>query len=296
MPGSYAHLTAINRITDYKKELPEEVKDIYDEYIHFCELGCLGPDYPYLKFLSKQAKTWADWMHRELTISLVRRFVQHLSTLDGPARGKCAAWVLGYFSHMVLDTTIHPLLPDYDQDPDQHRIWELNQDVFIYKELNLGDIGTSEHLKSVFNLCSPGGNIDPEIKALWQSALLDNYPKHDGGPNIDEWHNTFFTVIDSIEEGRKLVPFARHFAEKVGLIYPQQWDRKYIDALESPAPGQTTIDYAGLFEQAIINVVTIWKQYGEAIVKGTPDALLALSDWNLDKGTDNSGQMIWWRA
>jgi hypothetical protein len=156
MPGAYAHLTMVNLAKEparLEKQgfAPEAIVSVLD-YFRFCELGAVSPDYPYLDVTHSNACPWADRMHYQRTGDMVKAGVELVRKLDGASRQKAFSWLLGYTSHVVTDTTIHPVVElkvgEYQKNKGKHRICEMHQDAYIFQRLNIGEIGLAQHLDS----------------------------------------------------------------------------------------------------------------------------------------------------
>lgn len=167
MPGAYAHITLANELSDvnYLEGLPsfptQAIQAIL-RYFKFCELGSVSPDYPYLDFLSSVSTEWADTMHRVGTGEFLKAGVAQVGGMKGAAQQKCVAWLLGFASHVAADVCVHPVVErkvgPYEQNKKEHRVCEMNEDVYIFARLNLGDIGLSEHLDSGVGACTDPQN------------------------------------------------------------------------------------------------------------------------------------------
>jgi hypothetical protein len=307
MPGAYAHVTLVNLIREpVRLEAhgfsPESIVAVLD-YFRFCELGAVSPDYPYLDIAHPDACPWADRMHYQKTGDMVKAGIDRVKTLDGEARQKTFAWLLGYTSHVVTDVTIHPVIElkvgEYQKNKDKHRICEMHQDAYIFQRLNLGEIGLAEHLESgIWGCCdAPGsGKLDPAIKSTWQSMLEACYtePYQTHPPIIDNWHGSFRFIVDKAEEGGSLSPFARHVAANIGLTYPalNDLDNQYLKGLATPLG---SMDYDEIFNRAMENVLGAWSHVADAVFRNDNTYLTASVNWNLDTGKDADGNYVYWR-
>jgi hypothetical protein len=269
-----------------------------------CELGAVSPDYPYLHFLEKDSKRWADLMHYVRTGEPIRAGVALLRAMDGEAQEMALAWLLGYAAHVAADVTIHPVVElrvgPYAQNSHAHRVCELNQDAYIFQRLNLDDIGASEHLDSGIWACcdTPGsGRLNPAIATFWRRVLNHTHPDEylDNEPDIDAWHSGFKSAVDTVEEGRSLPRFARHLAVDCGLTYPSfgDVDLSYISGLSTP---DGTMDYDAVFDKALANIIDIWTLIGKGVFNGDSAYLSAIGDWNLDTGRDANKKYAYWSA
>jgi hypothetical protein len=312
MPGAYVHLTLANMLKETDRldsihGFPDEAKFAVMTQFSFCELGAVSPDYPYLALGDGDAAKWADEMHYTRTGELIHAGILRLQNLDGIAREKGLAWLLGYTSHFVADVTVHPVVflkvGDYQHNKKEHRICEMNQDAFIFPSLNLGEIGLSEYLDSSIARCGDPTDrerLDPDIKGLWEGMLQDIYPDEfaSNPPDIDKWHRRFVEVVDGISDvSEHLVPFARHVGLDLGdsgLMYPTPDDvdcEKFINSLETPT---IPMSYDDIFKLAINNAARIWGIVAQGVLASSTDYQTAIGNWDLDTGKDKDGIFGLW--
>ena len=307
MSGAYAHLTMVNLAKEparLEKQgfMPEAIISVLD-YFRFCELGAVSPDYPYLDIAHPNACHWADRMHYQRTGDMVKAGIELVRKLDGVPRQKAFSWLLGYTSHVVTDTTIHPVVElkvgEYQKNKDKHRICEMHQDAYIFQRLNLGEIGLAEHLDSgIWGCCDKpdSGKLDPVITSTWQSMLETCYASayQTDPPVIDNWHGSFKFVVDKAEEGNALPPFARHVAVNIGLTYPAvaNLDTQYLEELATPLGAMS---YDQIFDRAMQNVLIAWSYIADAVFKNNDIYRTAAVDWNLDTGRDATGSYVYWK-
>ena len=306
MPGAYAHITIVNHLREPQRlegiaDFPIQAIPMILDYFKYCELGAVSPDYPYLAIGSSGAAEWADTMHYEKTGDVIKtgiRLIQELS--DEQVRAKCVAWLLGYTAHVVTDVTIHPIVQlkvgPYADNKTDHRICEMNQDAYIFRRLNLGEVGLSEHLDSGICACvGDDDNMDENIKSLWLAILSQVYSKHinSNPPDLEAWHSGFRKVVDIAEEGNKLFPLARHVAVDLGLTYPaeENIDNQYINDLRTPIGID---DYDAIFDKAVDNVGRLWSIVSRGILEGDNSYMEAIGNWNLDTGEDPNGKIVFW--
>ena len=307
MSGAYAHLTMVNLVKEparLEKQgfTPEAIISVLD-YFRFCELGAVSPDYPYLDIAHPNACHWADRMHYQRTGDMIKAGIQLIRRLDALPRRKAFSWLLGYTSHVVTDTTIHPVVElkvgEYQKNKSKHRICEMHQDAYIFQRLNLGEIGLAEHLDSgIWGCCDKpdSGKLDPVITSTWQSMLETCYASayHTDPPVIDNWHGSFKCVVDKAEEGNALPPFARHVAVNIGLTYPAvaDLDTQYLEGLKTPLG---PMNYDQIFDRAMQNVLIAWSYIADAVFKNNNIYQTAAVDWNLDTGRDATGNYVYWK-
>lgn len=307
MPGAYAHITLVNEAANAqalrRAKFPQEIVQAIQRQFKFAELGAVSPDYPYLDLIHPDAKQWADQMHYEATDGIIRASVPRIIGQTGDAREKAIAWILGYTSHVVGDVTIHPVIElkvgPYAQNQRAHRVCEMNQDVYIFRRLNIASVQLAEHLDSGIKSCvDDDGVLDSDIRGLWRAALQETYPTLFGEaePEPRHWHEGFGFIVDKIaEEGGQLLALARHvLPNDPGITYPSEEDidrKEYIEKLNTPV-GE--LSYDEIFNRAIRNIQTAWSWIASAIANQDDDALDNLGSWNLDTGRDTSGRLVMW--
>jgi len=310
MPGGYAHLTLVNTMREWvdgDDAIPVNVKIASADYLNFCELGGVSPDYPYLDVLDGDAASWADLMHYTRTGHMIHSGVERVAAMTGATQSKCLAWLLGYAAHVTADVTIHPIVElkvgPYQGNETAHRICEMHQDAYIYDQrMGLSKIGLSEHLDKDHNgigACHRPGDehrIDASVFDLWNGMLQDVHPgAHTlNPPDIDSWHARFGPIVDTIEEGSALPAFARHVAVNAGMVYPEpdEIDRaEYIDALDTP---EGPLSYDVIFDRARANIAKVWGWIGHDVQAGQLDQARAIGAWNLDTGRDVTGKLVFW--
>lgn len=306
MPGAYAHITIANIVSRTLEDIsgfPLIAIPAVLDYLKFCELGALSPDYPYLAIGDEGAAKWANEMHYTQTGQVIHAGVRYLKGLNGEAKRKCFSWLLGYSAHVVTDVSVHPVVQlkvgPYHGNEEHHRVCEMHQDAHIFKRMNLGDIGLSEHLDSGIKSCSStddSAKLDNDIKAMWDTMLQEIYPDKyiSNQPDIDKWHKMFGLVVDNIaEEGNRLIPLARHVAVGKGLTYPapDKIDEQYISNLDVPAG---KLNYDEVFDRAVVNVGTVWKTIARAVFDNNEEYLTIITAWNLDTGMDENEELVFW--
>ncbi len=308
MPGAYAHMTLVNILSESArlKKLANFSRDAAKAvmtHFKYCELGAVSPDYPYLAIDDRGASTWADLMHYEKTGMMIHAGIEHLRTLEGISQQKGLAWLLGYSAHVATDVTIHPVVElkvgPYHGNEKNHRICEMHQDSHIFQQLNLGDIGLSEHLDSGIGKCSQDGErgqLDHVIEQMWRYMLstvhVEEYKKNP--PDINRWHSRFMFMVDKIaEEGNKLLPIARHLAVNSGLTYPapENIDSTFIRSLAVP---NGTSDYDQIFDRAIENVGNVWQTVASGVLDNNDEYLTFIGSWDLDTGRDENDNLVFW--
>lgn len=306
MPGAYAHITLVNLAKeparlDAGPGMPKPAGLALGRWLKYCELGAASPDYPYLAIGVDGAAAWADRMHYEHTGGMVKAGVEEVKGMNGTARDKAFAWLLGYAAHVIADATIHPVVElkvgPYAENKKAHRVCEMHQDAYIYRRLNLGNVGVCEHLRSGITVCcTADGSLDPAVAEPWRAMLKRCYPQDFANlpPDIGGWHRGYTSLLDKGEEGYRLIPIARHVAVGCGLTYPLYDDvdhEAYIENLETP---HGRMSYDQVFEKALDHVVEGWHLIGEAVFADSTAYQTAFWDWNLDTGRDENNVIVLW--
>lgn len=306
MPGAYAHITLVNLAINVSRleaaDIPVPAIGAILQHLKFSELGAVSPDYPYLHIGLNGSKRWADLMHYERTGEPLKRGIEFARTLNASDKRPVVAWLMGYAAHVVADVTIHPVVElrvgEYAANAKAHRICEMHQDAYIYRRLNLDEVGRSEHLESGIWRCCEGagsGKLDRSVFATWEHMLSEVYPDEfkKNRPDIHAWHAGFKRSVDLAEEGYRMPPFARHVAVDCGMTYPAMADvdPSFIRNLETP---EGVMDYDELFDKALENVLAMWTVIGKAVFENDQAYLTKIGNWNLDTGKNESGNFAYW--
>lgn len=321
MAGTFTHLALVYslcRDVDALNSIPymtSPMKRALMGSMKFCDLGAVSPDYPYLTLLNNNAAGWANVMHYWNTADLIRRAIPIIYEMHYGSTNALhsIAWIFGYLAHVITDLTVHPVINlkvgRYEENKTEHRVCEMNQDVYIFSQMGLGNIINAEYIRDCgIAACSDPNDkkkLDPIISSIW-SGILNSIPlstielpdgvtKPDSAAELDKWHNNFVFMIDKIaDEGGSLPPISRHFAEQKGLVYPdlKNLNLDYIKNLSSPNGGSMHFDE--LFRITQENIKQGWSELAHALDKGKPEFLL-LANGNLDTGLSGS-QSIFWSA
>jgi hypothetical protein len=315
MPGTFAHMALVDALCaeslDAIPGLGPEIKEGLGEFLNYCELGGVSPDYPSLTVLDKGAACWANVMHYYKTADFIRDGVRHLlehPPLDHQDEQKCVAWLFGYLAHVVADLTVHPVIAMkvgcYEGHEAHHRRCELNQDVYIFNRILHLDVCSAEYLRDGLIACTGGGVLNRAITTLWFD-VLNAIPRDDinmalgvkspaKDPNPTEWHKWFTGLINDVaSKGGRLPPLARRVGEdEVVLLYPKldELDRTFIDNLTNPSGEPTAYDE--VFDLARENTMRYWSELGAAI-QGRNHRLFTLPNGDLDTGVPDGTPLFW---
>jgi hypothetical protein len=274
-------------------------------YFPYCALGAVSPDYPNLS-PDDAAPQWGDAMHYFRACEMITSGIRRVRETNGAARDKQLAWLLGYCAHVATDVTIHPVVQAkvgaYAENQRHHRVCEMNQDSYIYRRMNIGEIGVSDSFTRMVARCSSDNDsthLDDDIVTLWEGMLMDVHPGLYAAhrPDSASWHREFMSRMNgSTTAAIKLFPLAAVIATKMDLAYPAyaMIDRQYIDDLEIPSKNPHRLRYDDIFDHAVDNVAALWKLVERAVCDENAANLPAFGDWNLDNGLDEFGRLVFW--
>ncbi len=308
MPGAYAHITLVNEFRNPERlenivGLPKEAMIALYKSFKYCELGAVSPDYPYLALGDGEAADWADLMHYTHTGQMIQTGVKFVSAMSGEKQEKCLAWLLGYSAHVAADVTIHPVVElivgPYKGNEQDHRTCEMNQDAYIFQRLNVGEVGLSDHLESGIASCSDlndGEKMDPDIVNLWIGMMREVHSTifNDNSPDVNKWHDRFNLIVEDIAAaGNHLLPFARHVATGMGLIYPaaNEVDKQYIEKLPVPSG---TMNYNDLFNKALYSIEKVWVLIACGVLNADAAYMTQIGNWDLDTGRNENNDLVFW--
>ena len=310
MPGPYAHITLLHELirpagSKAVCKLSSRVDAVLATHFSFCALGAVSPDYPNLVRDKSGASPWADAMHYVRACEMIASGIRRVRAAEGAVRDKQLAWLLGYSAHVATDVTIHPVVQArvgvYAENRREHRICEMNQDSYIFRRMNLGEIGASDHYAVSVKGCSAPGDknrLDHDIVALWQGMLADVHPELFAAqpPDPALWHREFVARAGGGAAGQaRLFPLADVIAVEMELAYPAYVavDRAFIEAQAVPAAIPFRLHYDEIFDRAAANTASLWNRVEQAADEDAADPPL-FGDWNLDNGRDEHGRLVFW--
>jgi len=331
MPATFAHCLmaqdAIDMISKViKKEDPQRAKKLeYAQKIgeknNFVIMGAAGPDYPYLTdiittSIFQISHTWANRMHYENTLLLVKEGVRRLGAMDkvGEPFSIRLAWFCGFVSHVVADSYLHPVVNSIVGGPyifthAEHGKCELIQDVYIFRRLTGNDIvssnpreGNLAYLNILEECCDPAdgdkNRIHPEVRDFWRELLEVAHPnasEYFGDISPDKWHYNYKGRVNFVVDPGAIF---RHVVGLTGRAYireseiPAPEREKYITKIRLP-DGRIS-DYDAVYNKSVDLIVGIWLRLFEGIENGSPDEVAKyVKDWNLDTGVDESQIDLW---
>lgn len=305
MPGPYAHLTLVHVLQSRVASggipgLDPRVKPAVALSPSYCYLGAFAPDCSYFAFAAPGHAEWGDRIHKGGAMAVVRAAAKRVHREpDALRRRQGLAWVLGFASHVVADSVVHPIVNaiagDYyacAENARRHKECELHQDTYIYQALGLDVIGRAAMMKEIAAGCSEAGRgLNPWIVALWRGSLTEVYGEGEPREPADpaRWFEAFHKLIDVADEGHHF-GFRERLA-KQGLMYvvPSSVAREFVHDLWTPAGKQ---DYRDVFARAVDATAAMWVDVARA-VEGDEAALAARPDLNINDGTANVGPVYW---
>jgi len=322
MAGGYTHLTLVrSAIREGRRKIPA-IQDVLDHWGRFVYLGGVSPDYPYLGLDAD----WADLMHKGKTDQMVKCAmpILHKARIDSPDAQEWRqqfAWLLGFVSHLIADVTIHPVVNirvgKYEFNKEDHRRCEMNQDVWIYKEITGLDLHVSDNMKGEIRSCGTAIDLNDDVEMLWKTCLENAFsPQQVQEDQIDKWHAFFIKLVDLAEVGRKIPVFGRHMASGA-LAYPanSELDESFFKKVKVPVSSsvKNTTDpknpdfeqpqdlgkpssFAAIFKKTHGHILEAWTVLSDDLF-GNGDKLgdhhiAAFGDWSLDTGVDNNSNEL----
>lgn len=311
MPGPYAHLTLLHELmrpgSPGAAFLPcSEVLTMLENYFPYCALGAVSPDYPNLARQDSTAVRWADAMHCAGVDEMLASAVRRIGGASGEVQDKQLAWLLGYCAHVVADVTIHPVVQAkvgvYAENQREHRMCEMNQDSYIYRRMNMGEIGEADTFARTIARCSDAGDytrLDRDIVVLWEGMLADAYPQLFAAcpPDVASWHREFIAWATDFRTGEvRLFPLAGVIAAKIGVPYPayEAIDPQYIEGQPVPSESRDHLHYDEIFNYAVENVAVAWRMVEQAVCYNVPVRMRVFEGWNLDSGCDKHDRLVFW--
>jgi hypothetical protein len=299
-------------------------------YFPYICLGSVSPDYPYpaLRIEKINLKpddkgwTWGDKFHKQNTGDFIDIGLQDLIGIADkttPDFFKKAAWLMGYYSHVITDLVVHAVVYKlvggcYETHKNPHLHCEVSQDSFLFYDVysNPPQELIDVHFLKILRKCQEASapTLDPDqattyvldkaIEDFWDFILRENYPDFytDETPQLDAWHSVygFLMKVGTGIAARAVEP---------GMAYHRTTDpeiaaekSKLYSNITLP-DGSTNKSYRNdVFNKAVLEVAKCWRNFLNALDNtGSYLALKkSLNAWNLDKGTidGNKPQFALW--
>ena len=332
MPATFAHFLmaqkAIDRVQRMAKKVDAPKQKAALEYAskigeknNSIIAGAAAPDYPYLTDILTTSilpisHTWANRMHYEETLQLVKEGVKSLAGMDKQSESFAIrlAWFCGFVSHVIADSYVHPVVNSivggiYLFTHNEHGKCELVQDVYIFNNITGNDIVTANprdgsfgYLKILEECSDPAdedkNRIHPEIRNFWIELLKKAHPQaseHFKKIIPDRWHYNYKSKINFIADPGAIF---RHVIGMTGRDYmkaseiPAEDYKKYIS--EIALPNGKTSTYDSVFKKTVDLIATIWLQLFYSIESANPENVSTfINNWNLDTGVDENQIVLW---
>lgn len=292
MSATYVHMTVIDIIAFNIEafcgdRILEKYKALISKNPMIIQFGALCPDIPYLDEvveeklgMASQQKVWGDLMHYVHTGKFIQFGVEELKSMeknDSPHFEICLQWFLGFLSHMIADTVIHPIVElkvgDYTNNATQHRICEMHQDVWLFEEIYKKPISSIRPIESIEGLKKN------EVLEFWKSLLAKCYGFYlsNVSPDFHEWINDY----------RQKLAIASNYESAIGrgsgLLYPDYKDinPEFIKNLDSPL-GKIDFEQV-IYRHMIPNIVKYWSIVFDGIENSSKE-YKEIPDFNMDSG------------
>lgn len=321
MAGGYTHLTLVrSSIREGRKDIPA-LEDVLDLWGRFAYLGGVSPDYPYLGFDAD----CADLMHKSKTDQMIKYAMPllHKARIKKPDASEWRqqfAWLLGFVSHVIADVTIHPVVNisvgKYELNKEAHRRCEMNQDVWIYKDISGLDLHVSDNMKGEIRSCGTNIDLNDGVEELWKGCLARAYASRPHDDQIDKWHVAFITLVDFAEAGGKIPFFGRRMVDDA-MAYPgnNELDSSFLADIEVPTSSavKNAVDpnspdfeqpkdrgrpssFKDIFEKTRGHILEAWSVLSDDMFKDDKSVGIrhtsVFGDWSLDTGIDNASKEL----
>lgn len=301
MAGAFTHFIVCDVAKRNEKLADKELTKILNKYSQFLFLGAASPDMPSLSAWMGGPK-WADLMHIEKTNGIAMSGYDELkgNFINWQEIEKLLfVWLLGYVSHLVVDSTIHPIVNeivgDYENHKAEHCRCEMTQDSLIFFERKNFELRYSDFINILKN-CQENQNYETFL-SFWTTHIKKTYDLVDS-PNPRSWVETFRAIVDAVDSAD--VPAIFRHAPLVGnYIYKspaeihsnfQEDYEKYYSRIKLPTGMIGTFPEDG-FERSVTNVVNAWNE----LYTGLNSQFVfsnVIKNWNLDNGRDQATNIV----
>ena len=293
------------------------------KYFSYVCLGSVSPDLPYPALAmginagkDRYGWTWGDKFHKQNTGDFVDIGMQHLRAITDRTDDqflKKAAWLMGYYSHVITDLAIHAVVYKlvggcYENHKHDHLHSEVVQDSLLFYEVYSNppqELIDVRLIKGILERCHiespltppddqvptyiPPVGLDTDIKILWDSILSQNYTDFYSTelPDIDNWfleYSAIMSVATKVVARTAAPDMAYH---RTADIPPDDKTRYYSNIT---LPDRTTGGYkVKVFDKAVDEVTKRLSTFLNTINDTNIYTFLKndLRPWNIDKGTVN---------
>jgi hypothetical protein len=315
MAGAFTHWMIVERAIE-KIDKTSDLGKVLCLHRPLVLLGSVSPDLPSLTDVATGAlfvsHNWADRMHYEKTGDFVRTGVETLRAYRGRQRDLelSAVWLIGYASHVIADTLIHPVVNaavgPYRFNATEHRECEMTQDSMIFKYVKneeLPDTRFHKIIKDASNRPNARSKINSlhikePVATFWWETLIHNYPKGDGefdDIKPDEWFGNYIGKL-----GISTTPSVlfRHLGEEIELVYRKtdelSADQKNRYFNNVSIPGETSGSFIKVFDKTVAKVIEVWGHLWNDIQSDSAQNVATyIKNWDLDQGIDMDKPSLW---
>jgi hypothetical protein len=293
MAGTFTHFMVCH-MAKRDALLDSLLRGILNANTGFLLLGAVSPDLPYLA--PHGTINWANVMHYEKTNAIVitgHDVLKNEWQSRTPVHEAILAWLMGYVSHLIADAAIHPVVqeivgPYSDETKKEHRICEMTEDAFIFKECTELEIRGAEFADTLQN-CGNSSRYE-EVMDFWKGNLMANFWSKGEEPHPKLWYEAYSRLID-VSDGGSLAYACRHIGFE-SFVYKstdeivshdQISHEKYYLKVKLPAGTGIGSFENVFFEKAVKNVVLAWKKLYDGLTSYTEVASY-VRDCHLDTG------------
>lgn len=304
MAGTFTHYMICSKAIHYihQSEIQNQTRghgtlgDILGKYRSYVYLGCASPDIPYVGDAD-----WAALLHNDSTNGIVNLGLKQIRSegglKDGMAKAKWS-WLIGYLSHIVADTIVHPvvnsIVGDYKNNKDRHRICEMIQDAFVFhkeKGLEISYVEYHDDLRP----CKD--KHYGEIMDMWEALAQQTYTteRHEDltPPKPKQWTDLYIEAMDTIEGGSGVLALFRNIEVTLSHEYAYRttkqwrdthpdWVARYYDNVPMPRR-DGFVCFEEVVDYAVISCVEYWTAAYDVMQSQTQNAeIIACID--LDTG------------
>lgn len=289
MSKPIVHMMVVEDALARVKDQMPEMHQVLAPHARLAYFGSLSPDAPY----ASPHKSWADWMHKYRTGSIVRSALSELAgqgAKSTPSLHPSVAWAFGYMSHLAVDLTVHPVVNMIVEQSAPHALShsqaEMVQDALLFHALHQRDIQATDYAdRAVIH------NDDHRhaAMALWTRCIEANRDSNiSGTPQTNDWYTALSALVDGSDTG-----FATLLGKLTGLsgnvfyetestirhkrIHELTWAYTAV-----PLPGGHLGDFRQtVYSKAVQKTLEYWGRCWHALDSQTPDVSW-LQDWDID--------------
>ncbi len=208
MPSLLLHLTAVERLSADTAALPSELTRALLEDLPYARLGAALPDLPLfegwrggmeLLLPREELPYFAKVFHGRAPVALGIKMAELVA--NGALVGTHAglALVCGYFTHLCLDRTLHPLVDrlalsgrgDGESELAAHRRVEWAQALQYLREFHGGELVGESALRAKFQVLKragvPGRGVGKGMYELLRLACQETFNEAPSKARLDAW-------------------------------------------------------------------------------------------------------------